>query len=803
MSINAKILIRLFFLSLITLLFLTVISTGVSAGIISSSLQARLDTAAPGDEIQVIVIFSDRIELKQFTGKSRSHRRSQILHALKKQADLQQNRMRGFLQTRGVRQIKSLWLINGLAVTLSPEAVRDLALDPQVAEIRLDKIISLRTVPNSAARAHGPPTEWNLDAVNAPLLWSKGYRGQGVVLASMDTGVDIDHPDLKDRWRGGLNSWFDLFPLPGVNPNVPRDGDGHGTQTVGVMVGGNASGTAIGVAPDAKWIAVKIFDDLGLTTFGAVHQGFAWLADPDGNRNTDDAPDIVNNSWQLVAEENVCLTEFSLDIEILKALGIAVVFAAGNLGSTAIGPSSLSPANDPLGFAVGAVGNSPFAIAPFSSQGPSACDGTIYPEVVAPGINIWTTDLSSGGTSQIPYSTVSGTSFASAHAAGVMALLLSAFPNLPPVDPNPNDLVVVRNLEDTLKDPAATVDLGRVGPDNVFGNGLINASGAFNLLDLDLEPCVIISTGYVVNPSTASLDTSVTFTSTIIGGTPPFAFVWDVNGDGLPDCNTAACTLFYPNFFSGLTELTVRDAGGCTAFATQPVSVGINVSGVVQDLNSAPVSSVQLAAVEQMLVQTWSDSAGEFTLAGVQPDQRIQLLVQSSVQQAKHFIDTFSPFFIPPRRNINLNALIIRKSDIDTILQAFPDLIQSRGIIVGRVTDQNLKGLDQAELRVTDNFNAPIPAKIRYLDTSGAWSLSQTKTAQNGRFLIYNVPSIPGDIKINVAKTDWTFDEVEARAHPFLRGSEKATAALIVGQSIGTGGGGCFLSTLVSNFCLK
>lgn len=793
---KAKILIRLFFLSLIPLLSLTAISAGVSAGIISSSLQARLGTAAPGDEIQVIVIFSDGIELKQFTGTSRSHRRSQILHALKKQADLQQNRMRGFLQTRGAPQAESLWLINGLAVTLSPEAIRDLALDPQVAEIRLDRSISLQTVPNSATRGHAFPDEWNINAVNARLLWSLGYRGQGVVLASMDTGVDIDHPDLKDRWRGGLNSWFDLFPSPGVDPAVPRDAIGHGTQTVGIMIGGDSSGTAIGVAPDAKWIAVKIFDDLGFTTFRGVHQGFAWLADPDGDPNTDDAPDIINNSWQLVAQENECLTEFSLDIEVLKALGIAVVFAAGNKEATTLGPSSLSPANDPLGFAVGAVGDPPFAIAPFSSRGPSACDGTIYPETVAPGINILTTDLSSGGTSLNPYITVSGTSFASAHVAGVMALLLSAFPNLPPVDPDPNDPVVVLNLEDTLKDPAATVDLGQVGPDNVFGNGLINAVGAFNLLDFYLEPCVIISADYVISPSIATLDTVVTFTSTVIGGTPPFAFDWDVNDDGLSDCNTADCTLRYKDFFSGLTQLTVKDAAGCTAFATRPISVGINVSGVVQDLNSAPISSVQLAAVEQTLVQTRSGSAGEFTLAGVQPDQRIQLLVQAPVLQAKHFIDTFSPFFIPPRRNINLNALIIRKLDIDTILQIFLDLIQSRGIIVGRVMDQNLKGLDQAGVGITDNFDNPIQASTRYLDTTGAWSLSRTETAQNGIFLIYNVPSAPRDIKITATKTDWTFEGVEARVHPFLPDSKKATAAPIVGQSI-QAGGGCFISTLV------
>ena len=165
---------------------------------------------------------------------------------------------------------------------------------------------------------------------------------------------------------------------------LPFDALGHGTQTMGLMVGGDAGGTAIGVAPDATWIAAKIFDDAGEATLSGIHLAFQWLLDPDGDPDTDDAPDVVNNSWNLTGTVNQCVSEFAADIDLLKAAGIAIAFSASNLGPAS--PSSVSPANG-SGFAVGAV-NGSLGIASFSSRGPSACDGGAYPQVVAPGVSV-------------------------------------------------------------------------------------------------------------------------------------------------------------------------------------------------------------------------------------------------------------------------------------------------------------------------------------------------------------------------------------------------------------------------------
>ena len=307
--------------------------------------------------------------------------------------------------------------------------------------------------------------EWNIAAIDAPAVWAAGYIGQGVVVASMDSGVDVTHPDLALRWRGGTNSWFDPH---GQHPLSPFDNDGHGTQTTGIMLGGDANpfATTIGVAPGAKWIAVKIFDDAGDALDSDIHLGFQWLLDPDGDALTDDAPDVVNNSWGFEQLPGYCYGEFQLDIETLRAAGIAVVNSAGNRGPNP--GTSVSPANNASGYGVGAV-NSSLNLSSFSSRGPSACDGTIFPELVAPGEGILTADLSINGSAEVTWPPVNGTSFAAPHVSGTMAVLLSAFP-----------AATVAHLELALL--KSSQDLGTPGPDNNHGNGLVIVSAAYNFL---------------------------------------------------------------------------------------------------------------------------------------------------------------------------------------------------------------------------------------------------------------------------------------------------------------------------------
>lgn len=432
--------------------------SGASAQVapIGPDLTAELAASGPQDEIAVIVSLADRVDPRLYEAADRSRRDTRLVEALKKKAAATQVTHRVFLLNNGARQFRELWVINGFAVTARASVIRQLASRPGIELIRLDSTLEAPVTTSGTAA----PPEWNLNAVRAPELWSLGFTGSGVVVANVDTGVDPNHPDLSAKWRGGDNSWYD----PHGEHATPYDSTGHGTQTMGIMVGGATGGTAIGMAPDARWIAAKLYNDAGYANYSDIHLAFQWLLDPDGDLGTVDAPDVVNASWGLTGTAGQCITEFATDIDVLKAAGIAIAFAAGNDGPSPL--TSLSPANNPPGFAAGAVG-ADLAIASFSSRGPSACDGTVYPELVAPGVNINTADLSFGGLAL--YAVVSGTSYAAPHAAGAMALLAEAFPS-----------ASIGQIEAALT--ASAQDLGVAGEDNSYGYGLADVQAAHQLL---------------------------------------------------------------------------------------------------------------------------------------------------------------------------------------------------------------------------------------------------------------------------------------------------------------------------------
>ncbi|MCD6706871.1 MAG: S8 family serine peptidase [Thiobacillus sp.] len=429
---------------------------GAQVAPIGPDLAAELAVSGPQDEIAVIVSLADRVDPRLYEVADRSRRDTRLVGALMEKAAATQATYRVFLQNNGARQFRELWVINGFAVTARASVIRQLASRPGIELIRLDSTLEAPVTTSGTAA----PPEWNLNAVRAPELWSLGFTGSGVVVANMDTGVDPNHPDLSAKWRGGDNSWYD----PHGEHATPYDPAGHGTQTMGIMVGGAAGGTAIGMAPDARWIAAKLYNDAGYANYSDIHLAFQWLLDPDGDLGTVDAPDVVNASWGLTGTTGQCITEFATDIDVLKAAGTAIAFAAGNDGPSPL--TSLSPANNPPGFAAGAV-DADLAIASFSSRGPSACDGTVYPELVAPGVNVNTADLSFGGLAL--YAVVSGTSYAAPHAAGAMALLAEAFPS-----------ASIGQIEAALT--ASAQDLGVAGEDNSYGYGLADVEAAYRQL---------------------------------------------------------------------------------------------------------------------------------------------------------------------------------------------------------------------------------------------------------------------------------------------------------------------------------
>jgi subtilisin family serine protease len=433
----------------------------------------------------VVVVLRSQAAIPDLSRLGRAQRLGRIEGLLRSHASTAQH---GLLQLIAARQSAGtvasaipLWISNEIAVRATPGVVRELARRPDVLEVRPETTFQAPAPASGAATAAAS----NLTIVGAPDLWARGLKGQGAVVATLDTGVDVTHPDLAERWRGGTNSWYDPN---GQHPSGPVDLSGHGTQVMGVIVGGDSSGTAIGMAPGAKWIAAKIFNDRGQATTTGIHLAFQWALDPDGNPATADAPNVVNSSWTM--STSACATDFQNDLRTLRAAGILPVFAAGNSGPTA--GTVLAPANNVEAFAVGATDTSD-AVYPYSSRGPSSCAGAAAPALSAPGVDVTTSDLFGG------YITQSGTSLAAPHVSGALALLLGALPGLS-ADRQAAALT------------ATARDLGNTGPDPVFGSGRLDVAAAYAWLSSqpDLTVTVTPSSATAAPGGEAAYDVSLT-----------------------------------------------------------------------------------------------------------------------------------------------------------------------------------------------------------------------------------------------------------------------------------------------------
>jgi serine protease AprX len=519
----------------------TTATTTARTGSLTPALQAVLDSLPPGEMTTVVVTLRDQTELKPAPGTKRAARLKGTIQALKANADATQAPIRTLLRARGtegrVARTTPLWIVNGVSVTATADVIQALAVRPDVASITTDQI--------AIAPTFGTP-EPNLVAASAPALWDLGFTGQGVVVASLDSGVDVTHPDLASRWRGGTDSWFDPY---GEHPTTPTDLSGHGTATTGAILGGDAGGTTIGMAPGARWIAAKIFNDRGAATATAIHQAFQWALDPDHDPNTPDAPQIVNGSWSIGAGPG-CDLSFQPDLKALRAAGILPVFAAGNYGSGA--STSVSPANYPEAVSVGAV-NGNDLISSSSSRGPSVCGARArtFPDLVAPGDSIRTTDRYG------LYQTASGTSMAAPHAAGALALLLGALPGL-----------TIDQAQAALTGTA--LDLGVSGPDPAYGNGRLNVLAAYQWLlaqgpTVDLTGPATVSATVTPSLSNGTADAAVHATGddTATGGSAIAAAEYFVDAPGVAGTGTA------------MAVTPATPAAGATAGATAGLDAAI------------------------------------------------------------------------------------------------------------------------------------------------------------------------------------------------------------------------------------
>jgi len=384
-----------------------------------------------------------------------------------------------------------LWIVPAVTADATPAAVQALAADPAVARIYLDERLPVVLSPLSGAMADPSYTSQAMQTIGADAVWDQGVTGEGTTIAFFDSGVDGSNAMVSARWRGrhtGVRaSWFDPF----TRASTPQDLIGHGTQVAVSAVGALSTGDTLkfpdgsvvvasspidvvtGSAPRAEWIAARVFERFGgedYTRRSVLLQAFQWAIDPDGNPATPDAPDVINNSWGLLpgtSDFDACSDILYDAIDAADAAGIAVLFAAGNLGPN---PGSVTPpgARDDPNLRTMAVGattgtGSNLAVADNSGRGPSPCRGGLKPQLVAPGR---VPMVSAAGPSAARIvGTAQGTSFSVAQVSGALALVFQVRPSAGPEEAK-------RILLDTAD------DLGSAGPDNDSGYGLLNVPAA-------------------------------------------------------------------------------------------------------------------------------------------------------------------------------------------------------------------------------------------------------------------------------------------------------------------------------------
>jgi subtilisin family serine protease len=428
-------------------------SASVHAAALQSDLADRLQRAAPDELVPVIVELQAQVapEAAVAGASDRRSRAAALIRALRAKAAATQGEVVAYLTAAEARsaaaRVRAYWLVNAVSAHATADTIRALLDSPAVAGVQLDAIQTLPPVTIGEDQPAIAVSEWGIDKIRAPLVWQYlSQRGAGALVGVIDTGFDSTHPDLQN-WAG---AWYDAVNgLP--NPYDDNTGVWHGTHVTGTAVGGNAGGTDIGVAPQAQFISCKAFNSGGSAFNSDILDCMQWMTDPDGNPDTDDYPDVVNNSW---GGASFCLSTFQNAVRAWWTLGIFPNFAAGNNGP-GVGSGSI-PATYPESFGVGATDIND-NIASFSGRGPSACDGSIFPEVSAPGVAIRSARGGGG------YHSLNGTSMATPHVTGCIALMRAQNPN-----------ISVAWTWWLLRRFA--VDLGAPGADNAFGAGRIDCA---------------------------------------------------------------------------------------------------------------------------------------------------------------------------------------------------------------------------------------------------------------------------------------------------------------------------------------
>lgn len=468
----------------------------LQAAVIEPGLRATAQHSGAVDTLIVLEAKAPK-QLLRSDGNYLERRRN-LVDTLRATAEVTQADLRAWLDAQGV-VYRPFWIVNMIEASLTPAQIDVLATWGDIAKIESNRAFKLKRPqlgpmpdgPEADALAAALGIEWGVNKVRAPMVWAAGFTGQGIVIAGQDTGIRWTHSAIKAKYRGwnGLTAdhnynWHDAIHGAGNatcagDQQAPCDDNGHGSHTIGTMLGDDGNGNQVGVAPGAQWIGCRNMN-AGDGTPARYNECAQWLLAPTNLAGTDPqpdrAPDVVSNSWGCPASEGCTAgTEVQAAIENLVAGGIVFVAAAGNGGASCSGIID-APAIYDASFTVGSMTMSD-TMSSFSLRGPALGATSIKPDLVAPGSDIRSINNSSDN----GYMTISGTSMATPHVAGVVALLMSANPSL-----RGNPARIAQILRDTAIPLTTTTQVcggipATTFPNPVQGMGRIDAWNAYLL----------------------------------------------------------------------------------------------------------------------------------------------------------------------------------------------------------------------------------------------------------------------------------------------------------------------------------
>jgi hypothetical protein len=450
----------------VALLPATATSAQTSAPV-PASVQAEL--AATGKATFWVVLRGQADLASASSTQGWAARGAAVVDALKSTAARDQAGVIAALRQAGA-DVQPFWVVNAVRVVGGQAALDAVVGRSDVQEIRAPRTYTLPTPRKGLTQPAVDAIEWGIDRINANDVWSTyGIRGEGIVVANIDTGVQFNHPALVNQYRGNLGggafdhnyNWFDPSGICS-NPE-PCDNVDHGSHTMGTMVGSDGGANEIGVAPGARWIAAKGCESTSCSDSALLQSGQWVLAPTDlngDNPRPDLRPNIVNNSWGSTDGSDPF---YQSTVQAWVASGIFPSFSNGNSGPSCgtVG----SPGSYPESYGAGAFdinGN----IADFSSRGDSPFGGETKPDIAAPGVDV---------RSSIPggYDSFSGTSMAAPHVSGTVALMWSAAPSIV------GDVATTRTLLDQTAVDTADGQCGGTAQDNnVWGEGQLDAFAA-------------------------------------------------------------------------------------------------------------------------------------------------------------------------------------------------------------------------------------------------------------------------------------------------------------------------------------